>query len=83
MKRNHIHFAIGYPGEKSVISGMKKSGDVYIELDLEKALKDDMKVYISNNNVILTAGFNKVIPPKYFKICKDRNGKVLFASDEL
>jgi len=47
MGRNHVHFAIGMPGEKEVISGMRMTCDVFIELDMEKALKDGMKIYIS------------------------------------
>ena len=37
MSRNHIHFAIGYPGDKEVISGMRKTCDILIEIDLELA----------------------------------------------
>lgn len=78
MTRNHIHFAIGYVGDKEVISGMRKSCDVYIEIDIIKAIKDGIDFYTSNNNVILTAGIGNVLPPKYFKIVRDRAGKVLY-----
>ncbi|XP_060554807.1 uncharacterized protein LOC132715759 [Ruditapes philippinarum] len=39
MNRNHIHFAAGVPGENGVISGMRKTCEVMIHIDLEKALK--------------------------------------------
>lgn len=39
MTRCHIHFAIGERGDKSVISGMRNSVEIYIYIDLEKALK--------------------------------------------
>ncbi|KAL4481763.1 hypothetical protein ABPG74_007852 [Tetrahymena malaccensis] len=78
MARNHIHFAIGYPGDKEVISGMRKSCDIYIEIDIVKAIEDGIDFFISKNNVVLTSGINKVLPPQYFKVVKDRNGKVLF-----
>lgn len=78
MKRNHIHFAPGYPGEKEVISGMRSNCSLLIEIDMEKAMKDGMVFYLSKNNVILTSGFDKVIPPKYFKQVKDQNNKILF-----
>lgn len=78
MARNHIHFAVGYPGDTEVISGMRKTCDVYIEIDIVKAIQDGIDFYISNNNVILTAGIDKVLPPKYFKVVKDRAGKILF-----
>ncbi|KAL4512893.1 hypothetical protein ABPG72_017578 [Tetrahymena utriculariae] len=82
MQRNHIHFAIGYPGDKEVISGMRKTCDVYIEIDIVKAIKDGIDFFISKNNVVLTSGINKVLPPQYFKVVKDRNGKVLFEQPE-
>ncbi|EAR94249.1 RNA 2'-phosphotransferase, Tpt1/KptA family protein (macronuclear) [Tetrahymena thermophila SB210] len=82
MQRNHIHFAIGYPGDKEVISGMRKTCDVYIEIDLVKAINDGIDFFMSKNNVVLTSGINKVLPPKYFKVVKDRNGKILFAQPE-
>ena len=78
MGRNHVHFAVGRPGESEVISGMRNTCDILIELDLEKALKDGMKFYISKNKVILSSGFDDLISINYFKRVSDRNGKVLF-----
>jgi 2'-phosphotransferase len=40
MTRNHIHFAPGLPKEEGVISGMRQSCDVIIEIDLSAAIKD-------------------------------------------
>lgn len=54
MSRNHIHFAPGLPQEDGVISGMRKSCDVYIYIDMVQAIKDGIDFYISSNNVILT-----------------------------
>lgn len=72
MQRNHVHFAIGYPSDGQVISGMRQTCDVYIELDLAAALSDGMKVYVSVNGVILTEGLDGgIVAPKYFR-------KVLF-----
>lgn len=67
MARNHVHFAIGYPGDGEVISGMRTTCEIYIEIDLPKALKEGMKFYISKNKVILSSGFGNVISPKYFR----------------
>lgn len=78
MNRNHIHFAPGLPKKEGVISGMRKSCDVYIELDLFKAMKEGIDFYISSNNVILTEGVNGVLLPKYFKKVISKNGEVLF-----
>jgi 2'-phosphotransferase len=52
---------------------------VFIEVDLAKAMQDGMDWYLSKNKVILTAGFDKTVPPKYFKKVVDKNGKDLLA----
>lgn len=67
MSRNHIHFAPGMPKEDGVISGMRRTCDVYITIDMFAAIKDGIDFYISTNNVILTEGIDGVLPAKYFK----------------
>ena len=79
MTRNHIHFAPGMPKEEGVISGMRGSCDVYIFIDLEKAIKDGIKFFISSNNVILTEGVEGTLHPKYFKKVIGKDGNVLKA----
>lgn len=74
MSRNHIHFAPGMPKQEGVISGMRGSCDVYIEIDLFKAMKDGINFYISSNNVILTEGVNGALDPKYFKKVVGKDG---------
>ena len=54
-------FAQGYPGDKGVISGLRKSADVIIVLDLEKALNDGISFYLSQNGVVLSSGLNGFI----------------------
>ena len=54
MSRNHIHFAPGRPKDKEVVSGMRTSCDVIIEIDLAAAIKAGISFFISTNNVILT-----------------------------
>ncbi|WYZ40539.1 hypothetical protein EsH8_IV_000880 [Colletotrichum jinshuiense] len=59
MGRNHVHFAIGLPGdEKGVVSGMRKDAEMLVYVDIEKALREDegMKWWISENGVVLTEG---------------------------
>jgi 2'-phosphotransferase len=73
MGRNHIHFACGYPDSNQVISGMRKTCDIYIEINIEKAMKDGIKFYVSKNNVILSSGLEGVIEPIYFLKVKDKN----------
>jgi len=67
MSRNHVHFAVGYPGENGVISGMRTSCSVFIELDVEKALADGIEIFKSKNGVILSRGIDGFIKPEYFK----------------
>jgi 2'-phosphotransferase len=68
MGRLHIHFAIGELGDKEVISGMRRSAQVLVFLDLETALKDTIPFFKSPNNVILSPGNKEgIIEPKYFK----------------
>lgn len=76
MTRNHIHFAQGLPKDNHVISGMRKSCDVYIYIDTTKSLQDDIKFYQSENRVILSAGINEsgIIPPIYFSKVMSSSG---------
>jgi len=67
MSRNHVHFAVGYPGENGVISGMRTSCSVFIELDVEKCLADGIEIFRSKNGVILSRGVDGLIKPEYFK----------------
>ncbi|XP_052675488.1 uncharacterized protein LOC128157129 isoform X2 [Crassostrea angulata] len=64
MGRKHIHFA---QGERGVKSGFPPYCDMAIEVDVEKAMNDGIKFYISENDVVLTEGRNGYILPKYFK----------------
>lgn len=66
MTRTHIHFAMGYPKD-NVISGVRKTCEVFIELDMKKAMDDGIKFYKSNNGVILTNGIDNVLESKYFR----------------
>lgn len=77
MTRNHIHFAPGLPKEEGVISGMRGSCDVIIEIDMEQAIKDGIPFYISTNNVILTEGIDGLLPAKYFKRVTKKDGTVI------
>jgi len=83
MKRNHIRnfslsylekdMAIGYPKENEVISGMRKSCDLFIEIDVAKAMKNGMIFYESKNKVVLSSGFDGIIPRVFLKELKYRN----------
>lgn len=66
MSRTHIHLATGYPNDSTVISGARSSANVFIIIDMEKALSDGIEFYRSANGVILTEGVRGVLEPKYF-----------------
>ncbi|KAM7512086.1 hypothetical protein LguiB_010961 [Lonicera macranthoides] len=67
MERMHVHFSCGLPADREVISGMRRNVNVLIFLDVRKALEEGMKLYVSDNRVILTEGFDGVVPVKYFE----------------
>eukprot|EP00257_Ricinus_communis_P018153 XP_015576780.1 putative tRNA 2'-phosphotransferase [Ricinus communis] len=67
MQRLHVHFSCGLPTDGEVISDMRRNVNVLIYLDMKKALEDGMKLYISDNRVILTESFDGVVPVKYFE----------------
>lgn len=67
MNRMHIHCAISEPEDGQVISGMRLDTKVLIYIDMELAMKNGIKFYLSKNKVILTEGTNGLLEPKYFK----------------
>jgi len=74
--RNHVHFAPFEPGDGRVISGMRYDCDLAIWINLRNALQDGMPFYRSANQVILSPGFDGVIPTWYFTKAKDlRSGE--------
>ncbi|KAI5638229.1 RNA 2'-phosphotransferase, tpt1 / kptA family domain-containing protein [Phthorimaea operculella] len=78
-KRQHIHFAKGTPKDKSVISGLRSNVEVYIYIDLKKALDDGIKFFESENGVILTEGKDGFLNRKYFlKVIKVDTGEKLY-----
>ena len=84
MKRTHIHFASGLPKEDGVISGMRKSCQVYIYVDAAKCACDGVVFYRSDNGVLLTAGVNNegTLPLLYFRRVTDNSGTTLLSHDD-
>ena len=56
MARHHVHLAVDLPGESGVISGMRKSAEVHVWVDLVGAARAGIPIYRSTNGVILTPG---------------------------
>ena len=69
MARQHIHMAIGIPGDKQVIAGMRTTSRIVISIDMTKAMRDGIPFYMSSNGVILSPG---PIPIQYFSSVVDR-----------
>ncbi|KAF9328047.1 hypothetical protein BG006_008733 [Podila minutissima] len=79
MNRNHIHMASGLLGESGVISGMRKSCNLYIYIDTVKAIQDGIKFFRTSNSVILSDGKNGdgIIPAQYFlKVVKSSGEQI-------
>ena len=73
MGRNHSHLAIGLPGD-GVISGMRSSCQVVIDINMTKAMHgpDKMPFWISTNKVVLAEGLEDgSIPTNYFRYVMD------------
>ena len=73
MGRNHTHLAIGLPGN-GVISGMRSSCQVVIDINMTKAMHGPHKMpfWISTNKVVLAEGLEDgSIPTNYFRYVMD------------
>lgn len=82
MGRNHIHFAVGTPGESHVISGMRTSCKVLIYVDIEKAIADGVSFFLSDNHVVLSPGNGDgLVETKYFKAVLDAKTGAPFDED--
>lgn len=82
MGRLHIHFTPSEVVTEDARSGFRKSCDIIIYLDVEKALQDGLKLFRSANNVILSPGFKGgIIPSRYFLCVKERHtGRIIFTN---
>ena len=81
MLRNHIHFAQGLPGDSGVISGMRSSSQVILQINLARALADSIPFFVSDNGVVLTPGVGPegLLPLKYVqRATQTRPHRVLF-----
>jgi 2'-phosphotransferase len=82
MNRNHIHFAIGTPGESHVISGMRSTCQVLIYVDIAKAIADGFDFFLSENHVVLTPGDSEgFLPSTYFRAVLDAETEKPFDLD--
>lgn len=64
--RNHIHLANGLP-EDGKIRGMRSTAELFVYVDVQKAMDDGIVFFKSKNEVVLTQGFDGWLPVKYFQ----------------
>ncbi|TCD71780.1 hypothetical protein EIP91_003123 [Steccherinum ochraceum] len=82
MKRNHIHLAQGVPGS-GVISGMRKLSEIYIYVDVDKAIASGLAFSLSANGVVLTEGDERgFLAPDFFSKVVKRNGDIVLQRDD-
>lgn len=71
MNRQHVHLAQGVPADR-VISGMRKSSQILIFIDLERAMRAGIKFFLADNGVILTKGNEHgFVPTEFFSRVED------------
>ena len=76
MNRLHIHFACGLLSDKTVVSGVRRNVELYVYVNLNKALTSGIKFFKSPNGVILSPGDDDgFVRPEYFlKVCLVKDG---------
>jgi len=77
-ERQHIHMATGLPSDGNVISGCRTGTDVFLYIDVTRAITDGIEFVRSGNDVILTPGIEGILPSKYFICAINRKGSVIF-----
>lgn len=89
MGRNHVHFASGLPpdfqltpdgsaatGSAPVVSGMRQSSTILAFLDVAKAMDRGLKLWLSDNGVILSEGnADGIVPLDLLLRVEDRTGE--------
>jgi len=77
MKRNHIHLAQGIPSD-NIISGMRKSSQVFIYINVQKAIDAGIKFFLSDNGIVLTPGNESgFLKPEFFEQAITAKGEIL------
>ena len=65
--RNHIHFVPTIQLVRDRTPGLRHKSNVLVMVDMQAAMKDGIKFFVSQNRVVLTRGKDGVLPPKYIQ----------------
>lgn len=72
MGRNHVHCSTGTPDE-GVVSGMRRDAELVIEIDVVGSLREGVKWWRSDNDVVLTeGGEDGLVSSRFFKLVTGR-----------
>lgn len=78
MKRNHIHFTRSSVANDNNTSGFRSNCNILVYIDTSKAIEAGIEFFISENGVVLSAGQNGSISPKFFdKIVNRKTGLLI------
>lgn len=72
--------AVGLPGKNGVISGMRSSAEVVVEVNIAQAAVEGVKFYVSKNRVILSPGIGEkgIIPARFLRsVFSSQTDKIL------
>ena len=85
MTRNHIHLAAGLLGEPGVVSGMRRNAELFIWINVHKAIRAGVRFFQASNGVILCDGVHGdgVLPPSFFSVVIEVRGDLRLESAQL
>ena len=58
---------------------MRFSCEIFVEIDVIRAVENQVPFFISENSVILSPGENGILSKEYFRTVKNKNGMFLFS----
>ncbi|OEH78799.1 phosphotransferase tpt1 [Cyclospora cayetanensis] len=61
-RQTSVDFATGFPGDASVLSGMRRNSEVAVYIDVKRAMQAGVVFFRSANGVVLTEGLEGKIP---------------------
>lgn len=72
ISREMIHCSATADFTDEVTSGIRQTCTMLVFIDVRKAMEAGMEFWISDNDVILTEGFDGAVPPEFFSEIKIR-----------